>query len=196
MKAICLLHSHGFIEFEQKHPHHSVQIHFHLHGFHPHSTHALHIHEFGDLRKGCLSLGGHFNPTHSIHGSLNSHHHHAGDLFNNFTTDPYGQFHQTHSFKSLSLFYDSDFCILGRSIVIHKHPDDKGKQRCWKTNRPYDQLSSKELHSLILQLGYRSKLKSTSMDSMIDLLNQESLLSGNAGQRIDCGIIGLCASAN
>lgn len=194
MKAICLLKKHGYVEFDQKNIDQPLKIHFHFSGFSPHSTHAIHIHEYGDLRNGCLSLGGHFNPTDSIHGSMKNPHHHLGDLMNNFKTDEEGNYEKTLTFPHLSLFNESPFSILGRSIVIHKHPDDEGLQEYWKTHQSYDDLSLKELQSIILQLGYSSKLTSHTESAMKKLLNKESLESGNAGQRIDCGIIGRCAS--
>ena len=46
--------------------------------------HGLAIHETGDTSQGCLSLGGHYNPRGSRHGSPgnNSQDRHYGDLGN------------------------------------------------------------------------------------------------------------------
>ena len=44
--------------------------------------HGLAIHETGDTSQGCLSLGGHFNPRGSRHGSPDSQERHYGDLGN------------------------------------------------------------------------------------------------------------------
>ena len=44
--------------------------------------HGLAIHETGDTSQGCLSLGGHFNPQGSRHGSPDSQERHYGDLGN------------------------------------------------------------------------------------------------------------------
>jgi Cu-Zn family superoxide dismutase len=145
--AICVLEKvnssiSGCVYFHQCSPYDITRICFELRGP-PGETHAIHIHEFGDIRDGCKSLGLHFNPFHKPHGSfLHKTVRHAGDLINN--EDPL-----------ISLFdSDSNESIIGRSIVIHEGRDDEGQG-----------------------VGYR---------------RQESLISGNAGKRVQCGIIGLC----
>jgi len=92
-----------------------VRMDFSLFGFRPNSTHAIHIHQWGDTREGCKSLGPHYNPTHQEHGN------HHGDLFFNFTTDAHGRFSRRFTDPRLSL---SD--LFGRSFVVHKNIDDKG----------------------------------------------------------------------
>lgn len=87
------------------------------------SIHAIHIHEYGDLRNGCKSLGSHWNPTNKQHGSFlnNKTNHHHGDLINNIHFDSYGRF----KFE----YYDPLVHvnkIYGRSIVIHDGIDDLG----------------------------------------------------------------------
>jgi Cu-Zn family superoxide dismutase len=39
---------------------------FNLYNLVPNSENAIHIHEYGDLRNGCTSLGGHWNPHNTI----------------------------------------------------------------------------------------------------------------------------------
>jgi Cu-Zn family superoxide dismutase len=151
MKAICILKEkkyNGFVLFSKCCKKHNVKIEFHLTNFKKNSTHAIHIHEFGDISDGCKSLGLHYNPNKTTHGSIliKNKPRHAGDLINNFTTDKNGEFHFSYSDELI----DDIQSILGRSIVIHEDEDDLG-------------------------LGD----------------NKESLISGNAGKRIVCGIIGL-----
>jgi len=144
-KAICILPDHGQIIFSQSCKKH-VMVEFDLHGFVPNSTHAIHIHEFGDLSDGCTSLGSHYNPDNVTHGSIfiPENPRHAGDLINNLVTDKKGRFRYAYTDDKLAV-HD----IVGRSVVIHKGVDDLG-------------------------LGG----------------DAESLKTGNAGDRISCGIIG------
>jgi len=158
--AICVLEKsnsfiHGCVYFHQCSPYDETRIWFDLRG--PvGETHAIHIHEFGDMRDGCKSLGLHFNPFHKPHGSfLHKTVRHAGDLINNINFDKDGVFEYGYEDGLISLFdTDSNESIIGRSVVIHEGRDDEGRG-----------------------VGYNQK---------------ESLISGNAGKRVQCGIIGLC----
>lgn len=116
----------GYVLFHQCAPSNPVTVRFLIRGP-PNQTHAIHIHEFGDLRKGCESLGAHFNPTGETHGSLlyKNMPRHAGDLINNITFGEDGIFQYQYNDNSISL-YQGPRCILGRSIVIHEKPDDLG----------------------------------------------------------------------
>ena len=123
-----------------------ADVEFHLSGFEADSIKAIHIHEYGDLRKGCESLGGHWNPHNKNHGSIvyDCCNRHAGDLINNLEANKKGIF----SYK----YYDplvNVSEILGRSLVIHDGIDDLGRGE-----------------------------------------NKESLITGNAGKRLTCAIIG------
>lgn len=180
--AIALLEHHGTVLFSQQNPKQPVIIRFMLHGFEPQSVHAIHIHEYGDLRDGCKSLGGHFNPQNNRHSE------HAGDLFHNFKTNEYGEFQYVYSTSKLSLYYN-DLCILGRSIVIHAFPDDYGAEGLFIEHMfiPYKDMSIQDLAYLSVKLGYPRRTR----QEMVDKLIQESRTTGNASTRIDCGIIAL-----
>lgn len=157
--AICILQKpniiHGIIGFHQCNSQSGVKIMFRLYGP-PNQTHAIHIHEYGDFTNGCDSMGKHFNPTNTTHGSyqyiMNRH---AGDLINNIRFGRDGKFEYTYEDSSISLFGEFKN-IIGRSIVIHEGQDDLGK-------------------------GIGAK-------------HQESLISGNAGKRLACGVIGISQS--
>jgi Cu-Zn family superoxide dismutase len=123
---------------------------FHLSGFGPNQTHAVHVHEFGDMGQGCKSLGGHWNPTNRQHGnhSLDGDDRHAGDMCNEIHSNKYGVV--KHKYVDHLIHVDD---ILGRSVVIHSGRDDLGRGG-----------------------------------------DAESLISGNAGSRIACAVIGRAAT--
>ena len=94
-----------------------------LTGFLPRAVHGFHLHEYGDLSNGCKSLGPHYNPDNTRHGSRYFHgnNRHVGDLINNINANDNGEVHMT--------FNDSLFTvdeIRGRSLVIHHGRDDLG----------------------------------------------------------------------
>jgi Cu/Zn superoxide dismutase len=177
MFGIAILKDHGTIYLRQVND--RLILKFILKNFNPNSTHAIHIHEFGDISKGCNSLGAHYNPYNLNHGGENSIERHLGDLFNNFTTDNYGNFTFIKQYKDIKLQE-----IYGRSFVIHEFHDDCGTKN-------YEKYSYKELEKLCKERKYKFK---RNKQAMIELLNTESLKSGNAGPRIDYGIISICDS--
>lgn len=72
---------------------------------------AMHIHEYGNCSDSFMKAGGHFGATGSLHPN------HAGDL-------PPLLANQGYAWMS---FYDKRFTIeniLGRSVIIHRNPDD------------------------------------------------------------------------
>lgn len=177
MQAIAILDNHGYILINQIHKNKILMI-FNLKNFKKFSTHAIHIHEYGDTTKGCLSLGGHYNPDKKNHGHLNIPERHKGDLFNNFTTDVKGNFY----YEFLDDLNIND--LFGRSIVIHYLQDDLGL-KCLHTI-PYSQLSDEKLKDLCDERGYKNLYL---RQERINKLNSESLITGNAGKRLICGII-------
>lgn len=180
----------GVIQFDQSHPQQPVRMTFHLSGFKPHSTHAIHIHEYGDLTEGCKSLGAHFNPTQRPHS--HSEKGHAGDLFNNFQTDAQGNFYQQFSTDKISLFLNQRN-ILGRSVVIHQFPDDLGLKGMIDSSGQfvsYEQMTDEQLFRHAHRLGYRFNGQ-LNRKRVFDKLVQESVTTGNASTRIACAIIAL-----
>ena len=181
MNAIAYFENHGFVSFSST-AKKSCLITFRLHSFQPFSTHAIHIHEYGDLRQGCSSLGGHYNPHNQTHGNILSNERHVGDLINNFTLDKNGNFEFEYIDPSISI---ND--IIGRSVVIHENLDDLGLKSLY--NIPYISLDDCTLRLLCKQRGY-TNLKTRK--ERIDKLERESLITGNAGLRLACAIIGKC----
>ena len=110
--------------------------------------HGFHIHEFGDMSKGCESMGGHYNPDGVDHGDLEQGH--VGDL-GNITADESGVAKINIVSNRIELMGDRS--IVGRGIVVHADQDDLG------------------------QGG-----------------DEESLKTGNAGDRLACGVITLRAT--
>lgn len=121
--AVCIIESEkifGFVLFECVDRRTLVTLNF---TGEPNSVHAIHIHETGDVRNGCHSLGPHFNPTNEIHGSIfrRGKSRHAGDLINNLIFDENGHFHYKYFDSKIQIPQ-----IWGRSIVIHENEDDLG----------------------------------------------------------------------
>ena len=75
IKAVCIIDGKckGTIEFEEytankKNNIRHTKIKIHIKNLQKNSTHAIHIHESGDTRRGCSSLGSHYNPFNKTHG--------------------------------------------------------------------------------------------------------------------------------
>ncbi len=148
-KAHNKLGIHGVVRFHQCAPGMPTCITFDFHGLKPGATHAIHIHEFGNLTEGCKSAGPHYNPHNTVHGSIwVGGPRHAGDLINNIVGDVNGRFTFRYEDALVNLFGDNG--VIGRTVVLHANQDDLG-------------------------LGN----------------NKESKVTGNAGDRIACSIIGI-----
>ena len=115
----------GSVRFHQC-PGEGTHVNIDLYNFKPNQTHAIHIHEYGDESNGCISLGGHWNPLQSNHGSRSSFESHAGDMINNLTSDKDGRFRYTYYDSRIKLCGNIDDSIIGRSVVIHDGIDDLG----------------------------------------------------------------------
>ena len=84
--------------------------------------HGLAIHEAGDTSMGCASLGGHYNPRGTRHGSPvnDQDHRHVGDL-GNVVANKEGRA-KFRLVDSLVKVWD----VIGRSVVVSSGPDDLG----------------------------------------------------------------------
>jgi len=155
----------GVVLFKQT-PNSPVHVSFNFRGLKPDTISAIHIHEYGDEREGCTSLGGHWNPHKQTHGSiiLPELGRHAGDLINNIKSDEEGNFVYEYYDDLLNLFGSIETTIIGRSVVIHEGVDDLG-------------------------------LGGLNNDGTIDWKRFEtSLENGNAGSRMACAIIGIASN--
>lgn len=112
--------------------------------------HGFHVHEFGDLSKGCESAGAHYNPDNVDHGDIKSGH--IGDL-GNIQAGKDGIANIKIKADRIDLIGKRS--IIGRSIVVHEDTDDLGKGG-----------------------------------------DEESLKTGNAGDRLACGVIVLRGDNN
>lgn len=99
----------------------SVRIIANIDGLQPNSTHAFHIHEYGDATKpDATSAGPHFNPTHDPHGHPDDAHRHAGDL-GNITADARGHVHYDRVITLPDAVRPA--ALLGRAVILHAAPD-------------------------------------------------------------------------
>jgi Cu-Zn family superoxide dismutase len=96
-------------------------------GLKPNSEHGFHVHEKGDCSApDATSAGGHFNPDTKAHGMPGSGSNHAGDM-PNIKTDAGGN--ATYSAKLSGFAVNTGASgIVGRSVVVHRDPDDYKSQ--------------------------------------------------------------------
>jgi Cu-Zn family superoxide dismutase len=91
-------------------------------GLKPNTAQGIHIHEKGDCSAmDATSAGGHYNPTNMQHGSTSAMAHHAGDM-PNIMSDANGEASYKATLKDFTLVGDQS--IIGRSVVVHRDPDD------------------------------------------------------------------------
>ena len=166
-KAVCVLTNNtpgisGHIEFYENSGG-TIDVHINVKGLEP-GLHGFHIHQTGDLRKGCSSLCSHFNPFGVNHGDIsdNRNHRHIGDL-GNILVDSDGIANYSFTDKLIKLRGKCN--IVGRSVVIHELEDDLGLGGL--------DFDSNDNYIIVDPDEY-----------------EESKKTGNAGKRIACGVIG------
>ncbi|KAF6204389.1 hypothetical protein GE061_002730 [Apolygus lucorum] len=86
--------------------------------------HGFHIHDLGDTREGCKSMGPHFNPGLTHHGGPADPYRHVGDL-GNIVAGSDGTAHIQESDHLITLTGPNS--IVGRGIVVHANKDDFGR---------------------------------------------------------------------
>lgn len=131
IKAVCIIDGKckGTIEFEEytvnkKNNIRHTKIKIHIKNLQKNSTHAIHIHESGDTRRGCSSLGSHYNPFNKTHGGHDDKIRHVGDL-GNIVANKHGEVNMIINDDLIKL--RGKYSVIGRSVVIHEGIDDLGK---------------------------------------------------------------------
>jgi len=169
---------------------HPVRVTVDLRGFASRGPYAMHIHEYGDTREGCASMGPHFNPTGAEHGdgADPSARIHAGDLRNNVFPGRDGRVQLTFLDTRVSIPG-----ILGRGMVIHENSDDCGRRGFSGPQgfHLYGQVPKPELRARFARIYGRDAARGLSDKAILRKLNTESLKTGNAGGRMACAVIGL-----
>ncbi len=113
----------GVITFEQDISQPYTTIYGYINGLKV-GKHGIHIHTYGDLSGGCITVGDHYNPYKKKHGGAFSKERHIGDLGNieciNEYTSTY--FH----LENVNISIVGPYSVIGRALVIHADEDDLG----------------------------------------------------------------------
>ncbi|XP_042530679.1 extracellular superoxide dismutase [Cu-Zn] [Dipodomys spectabilis] len=110
----------GRVLFRQPAPGARLEAFFDLEGFPAElnsSKRAIHVHQFGDLSRGCESTGPHYNPRAVAHPD------HPGDFGNFVVRD--GRLSKFRAGLAASL--SGAHSIVGRAVVVHAGEDDLGR---------------------------------------------------------------------
>ena len=128
MKAVCVLDSQtnkkgvtGVVYLEET-ADKKTRIYGSIKGLRP-GLHGFHIHEAGDMTKGCDSACSHYNPYGHNHGGLTSKKRHVGDLGNvEAGKNGVAMIDIVDRFVKLR----GKYSVIGRSLVVHEDEDDLG----------------------------------------------------------------------
>eukprot|EP00340_Litonotus_pictus_P004263 CAMPEP_0170516278 /NCGR_PEP_ID=MMETSP0209-20121228/2536_1 /TAXON_ID=665100 ORGANISM="Litonotus pictus, Strain P1" /NCGR_SAMPLE_ID=MMETSP0209 /ASSEMBLY_ACC=CAM_ASM_000301 /LENGTH=146 /DNA_ID=CAMNT_0010801097 /DNA_START=123 /DNA_END=564 /DNA_ORIENTATION=+ len=102
-------------------------------GLNQNSKHGFHIHQWGNLTKGCATAGPHFNPENTSHGGPEEDVRHVGDL-GNVQSDENGKAEYELVDSKITLFGNKS--VIGRSFVLHKDEDDLEEETSQIQKRP------------------------------------------------------------
>eukprot|EP01114_Cavostelium_apophysatum_P012252 TRINITY_DN271_c0_g1_i1.p1 TRINITY_DN271_c0_g1~~TRINITY_DN271_c0_g1_i1.p1 ORF type:complete len:203 (+),score=7.28 TRINITY_DN271_c0_g1_i1:610-1218(+) len=87
--------------------------------------HGFHIHQYGNLTKGCISAGPHYNPFGRKHGGPTDTERHVGDLGN---VESVGETSvTTKHMKDSQVKLTGALSVIGRAVVVHADADDYGR---------------------------------------------------------------------
>jgi len=114
----------GTLVLTQASPTDPVLIKGNITGLSASSSHGFHVHEHGDIRNGCASTGGHFNPAGENHAAPTDSARHVGDL-GNVQTDANGV--ALIDITDTVIALSGQNSIIGRAFVVHEEADDLGK---------------------------------------------------------------------
>ena len=180
----------GIVYFEQKNINSPVKVSYHIRnipikngliGFHIHEN-SLNEQIFNLINKGntniCDKLGGHFNPDNTLHGDNYTPQKHVGDLINNI--EVINGTSKNYFFDNYISLFPGKYCIINRSIVIHAQQDDHGIPG-W-----YGYIDNSNQQSGPI---FRPGLVNSNSLQKLNKYQQDSLKTGNAGNRIACGNI-------
>ena len=130
-KAVCILHCArtyqpvGTVELDQINAD-WCKITAIVRGVFPPGPRGFHIHESGDLTKGCKSLCSHYNPYNKNHGGPFSTERHVGDLGNIYINES-GDGYLELIDPLIKLYGPTS--VIGRSFVLHEKEDDLGRNK-------------------------------------------------------------------
>ncbi|EYB91740.1 hypothetical protein Y032_0202g1764 [Ancylostoma ceylanicum] len=85
---------------------------------------GFHVHQYGDLSRGCISAGPHFNPFNKTHGGPMDRNRHTGDLGSIVVgADGVARFNITDYMVKIH----GKNSVIGRAVVVHAGTDDLGR---------------------------------------------------------------------
>jgi Cu-Zn family superoxide dismutase len=106
---------------------HDVLVTGNFSGLKPNAEQGFHVHEKGDCSApDATSAGGHFNPDTKPHGMPGSGANHAGDM-PNIKSDANGNAIYSAKLSGFAV-NNGPTGILGKSVVVHRDPDDYKSQ--------------------------------------------------------------------